>query len=226
MRCRECNVDLPDNYTACPLCSAKVFDDELLIKGIRTAEYPKVQPEKYKRNPFTVFVIVWLLASLISFVLLKLRILPLWEAATVFCVIPCVWTLFIRPFLIKQLYPGNFIVMNLFPSAMTCMVFDKIINGTYSQSFETYIPICALIFFAVLTIYVIAKPKKNKRAVSYPMLMMPIAVAATVFFAVTQKAVPYLWTAVLLLCVSLIVFLFATKSDEVKEELKAKFSVQ
>jgi len=125
MRCRECNVDLPDNYTACPLCGAMPSDDAVLIQGVRTAEYPKAKAEPFKRNPFPIFVAVWLGLSAISFLLYKLNMIEAYVSASVFCLIPCIWTLFIRPFLIKQLYAGNFIVMNLFPFALTCMVFQE-----------------------------------------------------------------------------------------------------
>ena len=226
MRCRECNIDLPDNYTACPLCSSEVFDDELKIKDVRTAEYPKASPEPYKRNPFPIFLLIWLLPSLAAFVLYKLGIIELTVTASVFCVIPCMWTLFFRPVMIKQLYAGNFIVMNLFPLSMSSMIFDKLTNNSFQKSFEVYIPVIATAVFAVLLIYIFAKPGKNKRAASYPVLMMPAALSATVYFAVTLKSVPYIWIAVLALCAFILVFLLATKSCEVKEELKAKFSIQ
>lgn len=41
MRCNECNVDLGEEYTKCPLCGADASPDEPKLKGIKTAEYPK-----------------------------------------------------------------------------------------------------------------------------------------------------------------------------------------
>ena len=46
MRCRECNVDLSENYKRCPLCSSQAFDDEAKIKGIKAAPYPHNAPTK------------------------------------------------------------------------------------------------------------------------------------------------------------------------------------
>ena len=40
MRCRECNVDLSETYTKCPLCGAQAYDDEARVKGISPAPYP------------------------------------------------------------------------------------------------------------------------------------------------------------------------------------------
>ncbi len=40
MRCNECNVDLGEEYTKCPLCGAEAVSDEPVLKGIQTAAYP------------------------------------------------------------------------------------------------------------------------------------------------------------------------------------------
>lgn len=59
MRCRECNVDLSENYTKCPLCGSKAYDDESRIKGVSPAPYPHgkadvtvIKPQKL-RTPFS-----------------------------------------------------------------------------------------------------------------------------------------------------------------------------
>ena len=59
MRCRECNVDLSELYTKCPLCGAKAYDDESRIKDINPAPYPHREAEATVNNtqkvktPFT-----------------------------------------------------------------------------------------------------------------------------------------------------------------------------
>ena len=42
MRCKECNVDLGENYTKCPLCGAEAVDEAPVIEGNGTAEYQRV----------------------------------------------------------------------------------------------------------------------------------------------------------------------------------------
>ena len=44
MRCRECNVDLSENYTKCPLCGSAAQNDEAKVKGITPAPYPHNKP--------------------------------------------------------------------------------------------------------------------------------------------------------------------------------------
>lgn len=52
MRCNECNVDLGEEYTKCPLCGAEASDDEPHLAGIKTAAYPiydnDIKKKKYK----------------------------------------------------------------------------------------------------------------------------------------------------------------------------------
>lgn len=51
MRCNECNVDLGEEYTKCPLCGAAAVSDEPVLKGIETAAYPEqYNIEKKKRK--------------------------------------------------------------------------------------------------------------------------------------------------------------------------------
>lgn len=55
MRCAECNVDLAENVSVCPLCGANAVDEKPLLEGLRTAEYPEygeLRPLKYyiKKN--------------------------------------------------------------------------------------------------------------------------------------------------------------------------------
>lgn len=58
MRCRECNVDLSETYTKCPLCGSEACDDEPRVKGITPAPYPhgdipqEAQDTKKVKTPF------------------------------------------------------------------------------------------------------------------------------------------------------------------------------
>lgn len=48
MRCKNCNVDLPETYTICPLCGEKASDGEPKFKDIKYVSYPRGQ---YKLIP-------------------------------------------------------------------------------------------------------------------------------------------------------------------------------
>lgn len=51
MRCKECNVDLGENYSRCPLCGNAASDETAKLQGIATAEYSKLAPKKENDVP-------------------------------------------------------------------------------------------------------------------------------------------------------------------------------
>ncbi len=58
MRCKHCNVDLPENYKLCPLCGNAASYEETKIKGLSSVSYPKneataVQEPKQKKSKFS-----------------------------------------------------------------------------------------------------------------------------------------------------------------------------
>lgn len=74
MRCNECNVDLGEEYTKCPLCGAAAVNDEPKLKGIKTAQYPKYDEallsEKAKYHPTFPQKYVFRICALTSVVLM------------------------------------------------------------------------------------------------------------------------------------------------------------
>ncbi len=54
MRCVECNVDLGEEYTICPLCGAAAVNEKARFEGFKTAEYPPVFQKaiKKRKKPF------------------------------------------------------------------------------------------------------------------------------------------------------------------------------
>lgn len=225
MRCRECNVDLPKEYTACPLCGGKVSDDKPLIDGIRLAEYPKVKTETYKRNPFPIFLGIWALTALVGIILYKKEILSVNIFAFVVSVVPALWTLVFRPLLVKQLYAGNYVMMNLYPAILGGFIFCALKNKL-DYFFASYFPTICVAVLVALTVIIFLQPKVCKRAAPYPVLTGTFSVVMCIVLAFTEKAVPFAWLGVLVVCIGILVILFCKSPKETKEELKAKFSIQ
>lgn len=50
MRCKECNVDLSETYTICPLCGEKATNEPAKLQGLKNAPYPKNSPVKEMAN--------------------------------------------------------------------------------------------------------------------------------------------------------------------------------
>ena len=226
MRCRECNVDLPKEYTACPLCGAETSEDDAKIGGIRLAEYPKVETEKYKRNSFTVFLVVWAVLSAVSFALFKAEIISSLVFACVFCLVPFIWTLIIRPLTVKQLYKGNFVVMNIYPVILACVVFCKFGFISAYSSFIRYLPVVCLVIMLALMILIIKNPAKSKRAAPYTVLICFFGVVLGVITSFVFKTFAYEWFIVSLVSLGMLLLLVAKNKREAIEEIKAKFSIQ
>ena len=51
MRCTECNVDLAESYSRCPLCGADAVNDPAKLHGINVAPYSKAAPLKEEELP-------------------------------------------------------------------------------------------------------------------------------------------------------------------------------
>ncbi len=51
MRCKQCNVDLAETYTLCPLCGGKPVDEEPKLGGIKVAPYSQSEPVKESGVP-------------------------------------------------------------------------------------------------------------------------------------------------------------------------------
>ena len=226
MRCRECNVDLPETYTACPLCGAKASPDEPVLKGIRTAEFPKLKTEPFKKDPFHVFLVIWLVISAISIALCATGLTSKLLAAGTICTVALVWTLLGRPFLVKQLYAGNYIVMNWLPLALFSVAVSKIQHEDITLALTGYLPISSIAVLVALTVLILAKPKRAKRAAAYPVLFAVLSVIASVITIAKTAAVPFLWLAVIVICACILALLFFMDAKATKEEIRAKFSIQ
>ncbi len=225
MRCRECNVDLPKEYTSCPLCGGKVSDDKPLIEGITLAEYPKVKTEPYKRNLFPVFLIIWALTALAGIILYKTAIISENIFAFVISIVPAVWTLIFRPLFVRQLYAGNYVMMNLYPALFGGFVFC-LLKSKLDYFFTCFFPIVIVAMLVALTVIIFLQPKVCKRASPYAVLTGTLSVIMSIIFAFIQKSVPFAWLGVLVICIGILVILFCKSPKETKEELKAKFSIQ
>lgn len=49
MRCKHCNVDLPETYKTCPLCANETTDEEAVIKNMKAVPYSKDEPSEASR---------------------------------------------------------------------------------------------------------------------------------------------------------------------------------
>lgn len=225
MRCRECNIDLPENYTACPLCAAKTHPDAHKIKGIRYSECPKVKTEKYKPSAFPVFLILWAVSAVAGLALQHAGILDAVQTALVCSVVPLLWTAIGRPLFVKQLYVGNYIMMNIWSLTFAAVILGKAFDAQ-ADGFATGVPIACLSVLIALFTIVLVHPKDGKRAASYPVLTGVGSVIALVAVGIKFNVFAPLWLGVLAVSALLLAFILCKYKDAAKQELKAKFTIQ
>ena len=70
MRCKECNVDLAEGVKVCPLCKSEAVNEDVVLKGMKTAEYPEygeLRPLKYyirKNDVYFGKYLMWIVLAL------------------------------------------------------------------------------------------------------------------------------------------------------------------
>lgn len=224
MRCRECNVDLPEEYTACPLCGGKVSDDAPLIEGVTLAEYPKVKTEKYKRNPFPIFLVIWAVTIVAG--ILLFRFCNVSEEIFVLTVsaVPFFWTLIFRPLMVKQLYAGNYVTMLFYPTTLAGFLY-YILTDDLRYFLTDFSPSVSSGAMLALLVIVLIKPK-SERAAPYPVFMGVFAVVMGIVSVLTMDFIPFSWVNTLFVSAGLLAIVFLKGPKKAKEELKAKFSIQ
>ena len=226
MRCKNCNVDLPEEYTHCPLCNEKAINEEPLIKGIKIAEYPKVETFPYKRNAFMKFIVLWAVAVIASFVLYKTNVINNVNFSVIAIFPACVWTLLVRPFKVKQLYKGNYIVMNFYPFALMFSLYSFVSTGKIIEAFTIYLPLISIIVITALGICIFASKKDNKRAAPYPIFMGILSIIGLLLTLILKSEFSMYWFINLCISAILLVYLLVANGVATKDELKAKFSLQ
>ena len=184
--------------------------------------HPRLQclRESVRQNIRRSAQIVWATSCSVS-LLFSLEL-----AAIVLCAVPFIWTLVFRPVFVKQLYAGNFIVMNLLPLSLASFVYSSIRYGDMLPALVGFMPVSCIAVLVALTVLIIAKPKKSKRAAAYPVLFAVLGVILGITTFIRFHSVPFLWLGVIVISACVLGLVFFMNPEAAKEELKAKFSIQ
>lgn len=226
MRCNECKVDLPEFYKKCPLCGCESTNEEPMIPDIMTAEYPKVKTEPVRINPFPVFIIIWAVFSVLSFILFKKNIINNSAFVIISSLPPVIWTLFLRPIFIRQYYKGNYIVMNLFSFGYTLLLAEIVLNLS-----AEYLNIFSVTFvsFIIVGLFIMNETTNKEhmhRIAPYCVLLLFYSIISALLIFLFKDIIPYLWLIPILLCVFAFIRAYKKSGFRTIEELKAKFSIQ
>ena len=225
MRCRDCNIDLPENYTACPLCGAKTYADEHKIKGIRYSECPKVKTEKYRPSAFPFFLALWAVAGIVGLVLQKLNVLDAMQAAFVYSAVPLVWTLVGRCLFVKQLHAGNYVIMNIWSLTFFEMMLGRA-NNVPLNGFATAVPNVVIFVLIAVLICALIDKKHGHRNAPYAVLTAAGSLLAMAVIGIREGFFAKLWLAALGASVIVLGILLLRYKKKAAQEIKAKFTIQ
>ena len=224
MRCNQCNVDLGEGYQKCPLCGAPAVDDEPLIKGQRTAEYPDIV---YKKNPpwyFGIYTVVFLGASIVAMIADYLLNKTVSHAMWVVFSVPCVWSLVFRPIFIKKLYFGSYIIHDVVYLSLLMLWYSKSHLGYFGPAIRFGLPLlsiaAALILFAGLFIF----PQRRTNAAAHFIALG--AGNAVLLVICLSTGYMFAWSAAAVaLCLVMLAGLIIAMPTAIRNELSARFHV-
>ena len=225
MRCRECNIDLPENYTACPLCGAKTYADEHKIKGIRYSECPKVKTQKYRPSAFPFFLALWAITAIVGFVLQKMNVIDAVQAAFVYSVLPLLWTLIGRRLFVRQLHGGNYIIMNIWSLTFFAFVLGKAYEAP-ADGFVTAVPIGVMCILLSLLFSALIDKQHGHRCAPYAVLTGAGSVLALAVIGIKYGTFAPLWLCALGASAFVLGVLVLRYKTRATEEIKAKFTIQ
>lgn len=226
MRCKSCNVDLSEGAKKCPLCGEPAVNEEPVLQGLQTAYYPKVKYKKPMPNFNLIFVVVWVLASLGVFIF------------DLFCsngdytyslftvtLIPCIWSLLLRPMYTSKYYFGRYLVTDvIFLIPWAIVLCAKMFNNL-QVAFSFVAPailIAALLIFMFEAIFV----KKDR--VNAPIFVVMVGGLSAVMLVISLFIKDILWVAYLVpvaLSVFVLILLWALEPKKVRQELKARLHI-
>lgn len=84
LRCKACNVDLGEGYTVCPLCGEKATYEDVTLKNIKAAEYPKYASGTTKKKKIEADFPQKYFIRISMFICVILFIVSLFSAAVLF----------------------------------------------------------------------------------------------------------------------------------------------
>ena len=225
MRCDKCNVDLGENYVACPLCGAKATNTEPLIPDQRVAEYPLVTPKKRYPDAFYVFLAVWAAIGAFTFALRTFGSLDDNSFTRVLWAVPCLWTLIGRPIFIRQPYFGNYLAIDILPLSVFTIFLVKALNPDSHSAICVYMPLLFISALLIMVIGVLFKKQSGRRVAPYTVLFAAAGIIGAIVCAVATESTPVVWLIELAFSVLILVVSLACFRSVAAEEIKAKFRV-
>ncbi|MDR1464840.1 MAG: DUF6320 domain-containing protein [Oscillospiraceae bacterium] len=226
MKCPDCQVDLNENVSRCPLCGKLAETSEPVIRDVSYQDYPAYEYRRFQRN----LSLVYFCGSVAVFVALALleRLLTgrLHYLPYLAFLVPCVWALVIRPRMNRSLSPGNFLLGALFTISLLLFWVGRMQRLPMTSTLASGVAIVTLGAVSVLFLDTLVHKKNRERHLVF--LLIFLVLGAAEFAAALREGHAHPAYVVLSACalgLSLInlIALGAFCGRALWEELRARF---
>lgn len=222
MICSKCKVDLGEEYSLCPLCSAQAEDSPPALTNQRTAEYPDVTYRPF-RKPYTliaavIYAVICAGSAATEYAMTKSFSIT----ALVILILPCVWTVFVRPFIVKHRRIGNYIVYDAFFLSILSVYFSKVYLSSTDYALSALMPQICAIGCTILLCHSLFRPKSSRGDIIYALILSVFCLGLLIF---TLFYIPNSFTAIpcFAACVLTLLIIRSNTKEEFTDELKARF---
>jgi hypothetical protein len=223
MRCLKCNVDLGDEYQLCPLCGSQAADEKAVIEGMRTAEYPDVEYRPYPKRKVLGFFIAYLLTCAACMAADYINSGRLGISVLTAFILPCIWVLFIRPFVVKKEYIGSYILQDVFFLALLMLYISKVGTGNFGSALSHGIPILLIVSEIALLVSSLVEKYNRVNSISYLLTGAAADIILIVIALSSRNVTLVLPLAALGTALVSLAIIKGLASKEFNEEIKARF---
>jgi len=223
VRCDVCNVDLGEEYARCPLCGAGASAAEPVLEGLRTSAYPAVACKKWYENAFLMFVCAYAGISVLSFLIDLIANGRVMSSLWVVFATPCVWSLLLRPFLVKKLRFGSYIMCDALCLSLLILWACRAYTGSFSTAVSIGVPLVSGVSAIFLIVGLLLFRDPAVKSLTFFLALGGANLALAAISAVMGYSFVAAIVAVLL-CIAPVAGLAARFPAETREELAARFS--
>ena len=223
MKCLKCNVDLGEEYIRCPLCGAPAADIPATIAGLRTAEYPTVVYRPFPRRFGWLLLAGYLVVSAMLLFLEWILIKKLNYSLFVIFLLPCIWSMVIRPFVVEKRYIGSYVLHNIFYASIFMLYFSYRVTDAFYYALYAGIPVLCAVGILVLLVGLFLLKDMRTDAISYVLALLAVNLPLLIAGLVSDRMEWYFpCTAVALGLITLgVIKLLCKKAFD--DEFKARF---
>lgn len=226
MRCTECNVDLSEDVRACPLCGTKAANTRVVLYKEKTAEYPEIKYKPFKRNYSAIYFLICLVICAAIAVIERLYDTNTDIALLAAFISPCAWAVFLRPFIRKNMYLGDYLLVDLFFLSLLMLYISQFVMQNFSSALSEGIPFSSAASAFILLFAGLLSKRERAPSAFYTLILLLLTCGCfimTYFYYGKTELNDFIYSAAASAFLLLVFFiLLMTGGNDAREEIKAR----